>query len=86
MKKSALDRVVFFRFAGARNAQPQFPKLQAQRLTSDAKQESSLLDESEKAFTAGQSANQEVATRNLGIIAKYKPRAASMIKAYCKGK
>jgi len=62
------------------------PKAEKGKSCDLAKQESSLLDESEKTFTAGQSANQEVATRNLGIIAKYKPRAASMIKAYCKGK
>jgi hypothetical protein len=62
------------------------PKAEKGKSCDLAKQESALLDESEKAFTAGQSANPEVATRNLGIIAKYKPRAASMIKAYCKGK
>jgi tetratricopeptide (TPR) repeat protein len=49
-----------------------------------ARQEESLLLESEQAFTAGQTANPEVATRNLDIIKKYKPRAASMVKAYCK--
>jgi predicted Zn-dependent protease len=49
-----------------------------------ANQEKSLLEESEAAFTAGQSANPAVAERNLGIIKKYKPRAASMVKAYCK--
>ncbi|HET8623186.1 MAG TPA: hypothetical protein VFM14_06460 [Gemmatimonadales bacterium] len=49
-----------------------------------ARQEETLLNESEQAFTAGQSANPEVATRNLDIIKKYKPRAASMVKAYCK--
>jgi tetratricopeptide (TPR) repeat protein len=49
-----------------------------------ARQEEALLAESEQAFTAGQSANPEVATRNLEIIKKYKPRAASMVKAYCK--
>jgi hypothetical protein len=49
-----------------------------------ARQEESLLLESEQAFTAGQAANPEVATRNLDIIKKYKPRAASMVKAYCK--
>jgi tetratricopeptide (TPR) repeat protein len=49
-----------------------------------ARQEETLLAESEQAFTAGQSANPEVATRNLEIIKKYKPRAASMVKAYCK--
>jgi tetratricopeptide (TPR) repeat protein len=62
------------------------PKAEKQKSCDLAKQESGLLDEAEKAFTAGQSANPEVATRNLGIISKYKPRAASMIKAYCKGK
>jgi len=49
-----------------------------------AHQEQDLLNEAEQAFTAGQSANPEVSQRNLGIIAKYKPRAASMVKAYCK--
>jgi tetratricopeptide (TPR) repeat protein len=49
-----------------------------------ANQEKGLLDESEAAFTAGMSANPEVAKKNLGIITKYKPRAASMVKAYCK--
>ncbi|HZE76794.1 MAG TPA: tetratricopeptide repeat protein [Gemmatimonadales bacterium] len=62
------------------------PKAEKGKSCDLARQESGLLDEAEKAFTAGQSANPEVATRNLGIIAKYKPRAASMIKAYCKGK
>ncbi|HEU5169893.1 MAG TPA: tetratricopeptide repeat protein [Gemmatimonadales bacterium] len=49
-----------------------------------ARQEEALLLESERAFTAGQSANPEVARRNLDIIKKYKPRAGSMVKAYCK--
>ncbi len=49
-----------------------------------AKKENDLLIESEQAFTAGKSANQEVATKNLGIIGKYKPRVASMMKVYCK--
>ena len=62
------------------------PKAEKGKSCDLARQESDLLNEAEKAFTAGQSANPEVATRNLGIIAKYKPRAASMIKAYCKGK
>jgi predicted Zn-dependent protease len=62
------------------------PKAEKGKSCDLANQESGLLDEAEKAFTAGQSANPEVATRNLGIISKYKPRAASMIKAYCKKK
>ena len=60
------------------------PQAEKQKSCDLAKQEAALLDEAEKALTAGQSANPDVATRNLGIIAKYKPRAASMIKAYCK--
>jgi hypothetical protein len=28
--------------------------------------------------------NEEAVTKNLGIIKQYKPRVASMIKAYCK--
>ena len=38
------DRVVFFRFAGARNGQPQVPELQAQGLAGDPQQESGLLE------------------------------------------
>jgi cytochrome c-type biogenesis protein CcmH/NrfG len=60
------------------------PQAEKQKSCDLAKQEAALLDEAEKALTAGQSANPDVATRNLGIIAKYKPRAASMLKAYCK--
>ena len=60
------------------------PQAEKQKSCDLAKQEAALLDEAEKALTAGQSANPDVATRNLGIIAKYKPRTASMIKAYCK--
>ena len=60
------------------------PQAEKQKSCDLAKQESGLLEEAEKSLTAGQSANPEVATRNLGIIAKYKPRVASMMKAYCK--
>jgi tetratricopeptide (TPR) repeat protein len=60
------------------------PQAEKRKSCELAKQEAALLEESEKALTAGQSANPEVATRNLGIIAKYKPRTASMLKSYCK--
>ena len=60
------------------------PQAEKKKSCDLAKQEAALLEESEKALTAGQSANPEVATRNLGIIAKYKPRTASMMKSYCK--
>jgi tetratricopeptide (TPR) repeat protein len=49
-----------------------------------AKQEQTLLGEAETALTAGQSVNPEAVTKNLGIIKQYKPRVASMLKAYCK--
>ena len=49
-----------------------------------AHQEESLLNDAEKYLTAGQSVNQEAVNKNLGIIKQYKPRVASMIKAYCK--
>ncbi len=49
-----------------------------------ARQEETLLAEADSALTAGQAVNQEAATKNLGIITQYKPRVASMIKAYCK--
>ena len=51
-----------------------------------ARQEETLLGEAETALTAGQSVNPEAVTKNLGIIKQYKPRIASMLKAYCKGK
>jgi len=49
-----------------------------------AKQEETLLGEAETALTAGRAVNQEAVDKNLGIIKQYKPRVASMIKAYCK--
>jgi len=49
-----------------------------------AKQEQTLLGEAETALTAGRAVNQEAVDKNLGIIKQYKPRVASMLKAYCK--
>ncbi len=49
-----------------------------------ARQEETLLGEAETALTAGQAANPEAVSKNLGIIKQYKPRVASMLKAYCK--
>lgn len=49
-----------------------------------AKQEQTLLGEAETALTAGRAVNQEAVDKNLDIIKKYKPRVASMLKAYCK--
>jgi tetratricopeptide (TPR) repeat protein len=49
-----------------------------------ARQEQTLLGEAETALTAGRAANPEAVDKNLGIIKQYKPRVASMLKAYCK--
>ena len=49
-----------------------------------AKQEETLLNDAETALNAGQSVNADAVAKNLGIIKQYKPRVASMIKAYCK--
>ena len=40
--------------------------------------------EAETSLTEGRAVNQEAVDKNLGIIKQYKPRAASMVKAYCK--
>ena len=49
-----------------------------------ARQEETLLTEADSALTAGRTVNPEAVDKNLGIIKQYKPRVASMIKAYCK--
>ena len=49
-----------------------------------AKQEETLLTDAETALNAGQSVNPDAVAKNLGIIKQYKPRVASMKKAYCK--
>jgi len=51
-----------------------------------AREEQGLLLAADSALTAGRPVNPEVVDKNLGIINKYKPRVASMLKAYCKGK
>jgi predicted Zn-dependent protease len=60
------------------------PQAEKQKSCDLAKQEETLLSEAETALTAGRTANQEAVDKNLGIIKKYKPRVASMLKAYCK--
>jgi tetratricopeptide (TPR) repeat protein len=51
-----------------------------------ARQEEGLLLASDSALVAGRSVNPQAVDKNLDIIKKYKPRIASMLKAYCKGK
>lgn len=48
-----------------------------------ARKEEGLLAEAERAFTLGQSTKPAEAAKNLAFIAQFKPRVASMIKAYC---
>jgi tetratricopeptide (TPR) repeat protein len=60
------------------------PQAEKQKSCDIARQMETLLGESETALTAGRAANQEAVDKNLGIIKQYKPRVASMIKAYCK--
>jgi tetratricopeptide (TPR) repeat protein len=60
------------------------PQAEKQKSCDIAKQMETLLGESETALTAGRQANQEAVDKNLGIIKQYKPRVASMLKAYCK--
>ena len=49
-----------------------------------AKQMDSLLTLSDTALKQGRTVNPEAVDKNLGIIKQYKPRVASMTKAYCK--
>ena len=60
------------------------PQAEKQKSCDIAKQMDTLLNEAETALTAGRAANQEAVDKNLGIIKQYKPRVASMQKAYCK--
>ena len=60
------------------------PQAEKQKSCDLARQEEALLAEAETALTAGRAVNQEAVDKNLGIIKQYKPRVASMLKAYCK--
>jgi tetratricopeptide (TPR) repeat protein len=61
------------------------PDVEKQKSCDGAKEMQSLLAGSDSALTAGRSVNPEAVDKNLGIIKKYQPRIASMLKAYCKG-
>jgi tetratricopeptide (TPR) repeat protein len=60
------------------------PQAEKQKSCDIARQMETLLNESETALTAGRAVNQEAVDKNLGIVKQYKPRVASMLKAYCK--
>jgi tetratricopeptide (TPR) repeat protein len=62
------------------------PLAEKQKSCDLARQEEGLLLAADSALTAGRSVNPEAVDKNLGIIKKYKPRIASMLKAYCKGR
>lgn len=62
------------------------PLAEKQKSCELARQEETLLLGADSALTAGRSASPDAVDKNLGIIKKYKPRIASMLKAYCKGK
>jgi tetratricopeptide (TPR) repeat protein len=61
------------------------PQAEKEKSCELAKQEQALLAASDSALTAGRPVNPEAVDKNLGIIKKYNPRIASMLKAYCKG-
>ncbi|HEX6107135.1 MAG TPA: hypothetical protein VFZ26_16225 [Gemmatimonadales bacterium] len=60
------------------------PQAEKEKSCDLAKQMETLLTESETALTAGRTVNPEAADKNLSIIKQYRPRVASMQKAYCK--
>ena len=60
------------------------PITEKEKSCEGAKQEQALLAASDSALTAGRSVNPQAVDKNLGIIKKYNPRIASMLKAYCK--
>lgn len=62
------------------------PVAEKQKSCDLARQEQALLAASDSALNAGRTANPAAVDKNLGIIKQYKPRIASMLKAYCKGK
>jgi tetratricopeptide (TPR) repeat protein len=61
------------------------PITEKEKSCEGAKKEQALLAASDSALTAGRSVNPQAVDKNLGIIKKYNPRIASMLKAYCKG-
>ena len=60
------------------------PQAMAQKSCDLARQEDALLKEAEAAFTLSKSVKPAESAQQLGVIEKYKPHSASLIKAYCK--
>ena len=66
---------------------PKIDKVAEKQKSCDmAGQMGTLLAASDSALQAGRPVNPEAVDKNLGIIKQYRPRVASMLKAYCKGK
>jgi tetratricopeptide (TPR) repeat protein len=60
------------------------PQAMAQKSCDLARQEDALLKEAEAAFTLSKSVKPAESAQQLGVIEKYKPHSASLLKAYCK--
>lgn len=60
------------------------PEAEAQKSCDLARKEQGLLGEAEAGFTAGRSVNEANATKFLGFITQYKPRADALVKSFCK--
>ena len=63
---------------------PLDPQAEKQKSCDIAKQMGALLTESDSTLAKGRTVNPEAVDKNLGIVKQYKPRVASMQKAYCK--
>ncbi len=59
------------------------PEAQRGKSCDIARQMETLLQESERAFTAGRESNVAQTDQYMGYVRQYQPRAASMVKAYC---
>jgi predicted Zn-dependent protease len=60
------------------------PQAMAQKSCDLARQEDALLKEAEAAFTLSKTVKPAESAQQLGVIEKYKPHSASLIKAYCR--
>ncbi len=60
------------------------PETEKKKSCDMAKQENELVLESEKALNAAMALNEASAKQMIGYVTQFKPRTASMIKAYCK--
>jgi tetratricopeptide (TPR) repeat protein len=59
------------------------PEAQRGKSCDIARQMEGLLQEADRAFTAGRASNSAQTDQYMGYVRQYQPRAASMVKAYC---